>query len=103
MSDPHSQYRRELRQYVTGLVLAVILTTISFTFVAYVDFSRLTLLIIIAVAAVVQVIVHFHYFLHINLSKSKRDDLQLILFSSLIVLLMAGGTIWILMNLKMRM
>ena len=45
-----------------------------------------------------QVIAHFRFFLHIDLSRSSRDDLQLILFSTMIVILMVGGTIWITIN-----
>ena len=64
---------------------------------------RHTLLLIIAGAAIVQIVAHFRFFLHIDLSKSKRDDLQLILFSSLIVLLMVSGTLWITLNQYQRM
>jgi cytochrome o ubiquinol oxidase operon protein cyoD len=97
------ELRRERRSYLIGLALAAVLTAAAFGAVAWSGWPRTTLLWIIATTAVVQVGVHFRYFLHIDLSKSKRDDLQLILFSFLIVLLMAGGTIWILTNLRARM
>jgi GH15 family glucan-1,4-alpha-glucosidase len=48
-------------------------------------------------------IVHFRFFLHISLRKSARDDLQLMLFSALIVILMVSGTLIILFNLRARM
>ena len=38
-----------------------------------------------------------------SLARSSRDDLQLILFSTLIVALMVGGTLVILFNLHGRM
>lgn len=53
--------------------------------------------------ALLQIIVHFRFFLHIDLRKSARDDLQLILFTALIVLLMVGGSLVILLNLRHRM
>ncbi|MHA6720419.1 hypothetical protein ACX40Y_13325 [Sphingomonas sp. RS6] len=53
--------------------------------------------------ALVQMIVQFRCFLHISLQRSARDDLRLILFSTLIVALMVGGTLVILFNLRMRM
>ncbi len=86
-----------------GLALAIVLTAVAFGSVAWGGLSRTTVLWIVAVTAVAQIVVHFRFFLHIDLSKSKRDDLQLILFSSLIVAVMVGGTIWILANLQMRM
>lgn len=56
----------------------------------------------IGALALVQIVVHFRFFLHIDLSRQKREDLQLILFSTLLLILMAGGTIWIMLNLYAR-
>lgn len=97
------EYLSELRSYVIGLALAVTLSAIPFAGVAWHILPRLSLLWIIAGAALLQVITHFRFFLHIDLSKSKRDDLQLILFSTLNVILMVGGTIWIIVNQYNRM
>ena len=47
--------------------------------------------------------VHFRCFLHVDLKCSARADLMLILFSSLIIALMVGGTLVILLNLRTRM
>ena len=101
--EHRDEYRRELASYVIGLASAVVLTAVAFGTVALDAFSRTTTLWIVAGTALLQVVVHFRFFLHIDLSRSKRDDLQLILFSSLIVLLMVGGTLWILSNLHDRM
>ncbi len=97
------EYRRELRSYLIGALLAAILCAVAFASVAFSGLTRPLLLWIIASTAIVQITVHFRFFLHIDLARSKRDDLQLILFSTLIVLLMVGGTIWILWNLHTRM
>ena len=50
-----------------------------------------------------QIIIQVRYFLHIDLSRQKREDLQLILFSLLLLTVMAGGTIWIMGSLAGRM
>ena len=97
------EYRADLRSYLIGLGLAVVLSAIPFAAIAFGRYSQRTAFIIIAACAIVQIPTHFRFFLHIDLSRSKRDDLQLILFSTLIVVLMIGGTIWILGNQKMRM
>jgi cytochrome o ubiquinol oxidase operon protein cyoD len=51
----------------------------------------------------VQMAVQFRCFLHISLKRSSRHDLQLILFSTLIIALMVSGTLVILFNLRGRM
>jgi cytochrome o ubiquinol oxidase operon protein cyoD len=98
-----AEYRRELRSYIVGFTAAAVLTVAAFISVAWGGLSRPSILWIVGISAIVQIVVHFRFFLHIDLSKSKRDDLELILFSALIVILMAGGTLWILANQQMRM
>lgn len=95
--------RRELRSYGLGFAAAAVLTAVPFVLVAARLASAGTAYWIIGICALVQLVVHFRFFLHIGLGRSSRDDLQLILFTALIILLMAGGTIWILANLHHRM
>ncbi len=97
------EYARELQSYIVGFGLALGLSIVPFALVAWGGVERVTSLWIIAAFALVQIIVHFRFFLHIDLSGQKREDLQLILFSALLFALMAGGTIWIMYNLHMRM
>ncbi|WP_025886673.1 cytochrome o ubiquinol oxidase subunit IV [Asaia prunellae] len=97
-ADHEMERRQELRGYSIGLVLAVLLSALPFAGVMLGLFPRAALIWIIAIAALCQVVVHFRFFLHIDLSSSHRDDLQLILFSLLIVALMVGGTLWVLGN-----
>ena len=98
-----SQYRQELRSYAIGLATALVLTAIPFGLVAFFDLPRPTALAVIGVLGLLQVAVHFRFFLHVDLSRQKREDLQLILFSGLILAIMAAGTIWIMANLHTRM
>lgn len=93
----------ERRGYVWGLLAALVLTLIPFGLVAYAEIEPLTLYGSIAACAIVQIVVHFRFFLHITLARNKREDLQLILFTLLILTIMGGGTLWILFNLYYRM
>lgn len=102
MSKPKEQ-ARELRSYWIGYGLALALSIVPFALVAWGGLTGATTLWMVGAFALVQIVVHFRFFLHIDLSGQKREDLQLILFSVLLFTLMAGGTIWILYNLHMRM
>lgn len=99
----HAGRPSELRSYVLGFAFAALLTGGAFVLVATHYLSRTATLAGIAVLALLQTVVHFHYFLHIDLKKSHRDDLQLVLFTGLIVGLMVGGTLWILTSQFHRM
>lgn len=103
MSAPNEGERRETRSYVIGYLLALALTGGAFAAVRWPSFAATTTVAIVFGLALVQIIVHFCFFLHVSLAKSSRDDLQLVLFSTLIVALMVSGTIVILTNLRERM
>lgn len=103
MSDPGADRAREVRTYMIGYGVALALTATAFGVVHWGRFGINTTLAAVFALGLVQVVVHFRCFLHIGLRKSSRDDLQLILFSTLIIGLMVSGTLVILMNLRQRM
>ena len=98
-----SERAQDLRHYVTGFVAAVVLTALSFLTAILQPFGPAGIFATLALLAVAQVIVHFRFFLHIDLSRQKREDLQLILFTVLLLAIMAIGTLWIMGNLATRM
>ncbi|CAN7692248.1 cytochrome C oxidase subunit IV family protein [Caballeronia sp. LjRoot29] len=100
--DPRQEERREFRSYLWGAGIALLLTLVPFALVHWADLPRLPMLIVIGVFALVQILVHFRYFLHISFAH-KREDLQLILFSALLLTIMVAGTIWIMASLALRM
>ena len=93
----------ERRNYLVGLALAAVLTAVPFTLVAWRPLGHVPTIGVIALAAVAQVVVQFRYFLHIDLSASKREDLQLILFATLIIAIMVGGGLIVMASMHMRM
>ena len=58
--------KSDLPSYIVGFVLAVLLTAVSFAFVAWQHAPRSTVLWVIAVTAIVHVGVHLRFFLHIT-------------------------------------
>jgi cytochrome o ubiquinol oxidase operon protein cyoD len=92
--------KRILKSYLTGFVLALSLTLIPFGLVLSDVLPRTLILSVIFLAALVQILVHLHYFLHLDISSDERWNLLSILFTGIIVVIMVGGTIWILYNLS---
>ncbi len=93
----------EIITYVTGYGLAMMMTIAAFALVHWRWAPPPTALGIVFGLALAQIIVHFRCFLHVTLREPAREDLQLILFSTLIVVLMVAGTLVVLFNLRMRM
>ena len=102
-ADTDEDRSRELRSYRIGIALAVLLTAAAFAIVLFRLLSAGSALYAIFALGLVQIGVHFRFFLHIDLRRSARSDLQLILFSALIILMMVGGTIVLMFNLRSRM
>ncbi|USI72787.1 cytochrome o ubiquinol oxidase subunit IV [Sphingomonas morindae] len=103
MSAPDAAKRRAIRTYLIGYGAALLLTGAAFAAVHWPVVGPRASFALILALALVQIIVQFRCFLHIRLNRTSRDDLQLILFSALIVALMVGGTLVILFNLRGRM
>ncbi|AWZ01355.1 cytochrome bo(3) ubiquinol oxidase subunit 4 [Rhodobiaceae bacterium] len=103
MTDDNAELHHELRQYLIGFALSLALTVVAFGLVAWGGLAFKTALATIGALAIIQIIVQFRYFLHIDLSAQKREDLHLVLFTILLLTIMAAGTIWIMSNLAVRM
>lgn len=102
MTSPRLE-RRETMTYVVGYGLALLLTCAAFGLVYLHLLGAEQAFYTVLGLGAVQMVVHFRCFLHVDLRRSARADLQLILFSSLIMALMVGGTLVILLNLQKRM
>ena len=92
---------KEFRHYVIGFVLAIVLTIIPFTLVATVGGTISFFALILC--ALLQLIVHLRFFLHLSYKGQQKEDLQLVMFTGLILLIMVGGSVWVLGDLYNRM
>jgi cytochrome o ubiquinol oxidase operon protein cyoD len=102
LTSPRLQ-QRETMTYVVGYGLALLLTCAAFGLVYLRLLGARQAFYTVLGLGLAQMLVHFRCFLHIDLKRSARADLQLILFSGLIIALMVGGTLVVLANLQTRM
>jgi cytochrome o ubiquinol oxidase operon protein cyoD len=100
--DQKQDERRDFLSYAWGIGAALSLTLVPFGLVYWAGLPRSKLYIVIGALALLQMIVHFRFFLHFGF-KRKREDLQLILFSTLLLVIMVAGTLWIMSSLAVRM
>ncbi len=102
MTSPRLE-RRETLTYAVGYGLALVLTLAAFTLVYLRLLDSRAAFYTVLGLGLAQMLVHFRCFLHIDLKRSARADLTLLLFSSTIICLMVIGTIVVLFNLRDRM
>jgi cytochrome o ubiquinol oxidase operon protein cyoD len=103
MDDARSNDLRTARSYLTGLGLALLLTAVPFAVVSFELLNRTQALLAIAAAAVVQVLVHLRYFLHLDLIQTPRENLLALCFAAILIVIMIGGSLWIMFDLHHRM
>ena len=116
----------DLATYLTGFVFALLLTLLAFGLVIVgrgyslepIDkvlgiFSygevitgkmpRHLIIVGVIVLAILQISVHLRYFLHLSFGSPQNWNLQAILFALFIIIIMVGGTLWIMNDLNGHM
>lgn len=95
----HEGNHGSVKSYMIGFVLSVILTAIPFGLVMYPSLPKdLTVMIVVALA-VIQVVVHLVYFLHMDRSKEQRSNVTTFLFTTLVIALLVGLSLWIMFSI----
>ncbi|VFP80665.1 cytochrome o ubiquinol oxidase subunit IV [Candidatus Erwinia haradaeae] len=93
----------DLKTYLRGFILSIILTVIPFWVVITHTGSKNTVLSLAIICAIIQVFVHLICFLHLNRKSEEGWNLIAILFAALIVLIIIIGSLWIMWNLNYNM
>ena len=90
--------------YVTGFILAVILTVIPFWLVmGKVISDRSTAVMVLGIFAIIQVIVHMYFFLHMNGKIQGGWTLMSTIFSVVFVAITIAGTLWVMFHMNTNM
>lgn len=102
---------KTLKSYMVGLILALILTLLSFHIASlHLDpktaahaLSDKAYFWVMMLLAVIQLFVQVVCFLRINSSKEGRWELMPFLFTIFVVFVVVGGSMWIMWNLNYNM
>ncbi|MCJ2103505.1 cytochrome o ubiquinol oxidase subunit IV [Methylobacterium sp. E-046] len=100
---PRADVWSSVRTYLIGLVLAAILTAAAFatsyTGLIYGPGVPVALIVF----ALAQVGVHLVFFLHLTTAPDNINNAMALAFGALIVLLLIGGTVWIMLHMNQAM
>lgn len=89
-----------LKAYVTGFVLSIVLTLAAYLIVVNDIWSRSVILTAIILLAILQLLVQLIYFLHLGRESKPRWNLIALSFAALVVGIVVIGSIWIMNNLN---
>ena len=102
ISEHSSDKEASVFSYSLGFILCVFMTIWAYMAVTG-SLSRKTTLLIISVLAFLQFIAQTYFFLHLGNENKPRWRLASYLFMIMVVLILFGGSIWIMNNLNYRM
>ena len=92
-------HQGSLRGYLTGFVLAAILTIIPFWLVmGHVFDNRWLTITLVLLLAVVQIFVHIVYFLHLDTRSEGGWNMMAFIFTIVLVVIVLGASIWVMYN-----
>ncbi len=103
--DEHGQedIGKGIRGYLIGLVLALLLTAASFGVLRTHYVWAPAIPIALIVFAIAQMGVHLVFFLHITTGPDNTNNVMALAFGVLIVVLLIGGSLWIMAHLNRNM
>lgn len=102
--DPMHEHQGSLRGYLTGFVLAAILTVIPFWLVmGHVIANKQLLILVILALAIVQIFVHIVYFLHLDTRSEAGWNMMAFIFTAVLVIIVLGASIWVMYNENVNM
>jgi cytochrome o ubiquinol oxidase operon protein cyoD len=97
------EIKADLRNYLVGLGLATLLTVVSFFIAGTSLVWGPSIPIALFVLAIAQMGVHLVFFLHLTTGDDNVNNIMALAFGVLIVLLLIGGSLWIMDHLNHNM
>jgi len=102
-TGPGGQAHGSVKEYVTGLILSIVLTVIPFYLVMSGAASDTLTVVAIVVAAIAQVLVQMVFFLHMNGSSGQTWLTASAVYTVFILLFVIVGSLWIFEHLNHNM
>ncbi|HSX31469.1 MAG TPA: cytochrome o ubiquinol oxidase subunit IV [Candidatus Saccharimonadales bacterium] len=99
----HDSHPLSLTKYIVGFVGCVALTMAAYLLVTRSTLSTGPIVAILALLAIAQFIVQMVLFLHVGEEHGPRWKLAVMCLMLSVVLILVGGSIWIMNNLNYRM
>ncbi len=100
----HPKGQHKLKMYLVGFVLSIILTLIAFVIVEKQLLSEYFRYLSVGLLAFIQAFIQVFYFVRSNTSRADGVwNVLAFLFSIFVIIILVGGSMWIMYNLNYNM
>jgi cytochrome o ubiquinol oxidase subunit IV len=100
MIDTQHGWNRSFKPVFLGFISSLVLVLSAYRIVTHHDFAAFSLTLSIFSIAILQVLLQLFFFLHLGLESKPRWGMVTFLFTALVILVVMGGTLWIMSNLN---
>ena len=100
MIDPHHGWNVSFKPQYLGFISSLILTIAIYRIVIHHHLGGWVLAMAIFGLALIQAFVQLIFFLHLSLETKPRWNLITFLFTVLVIIVVIGGSLWIMSNLN---
>ena len=97
-----NENRGTVRSYVIGFVLSIVCTLLAYYLVVQPALPLGQLLVAVVGLALAQFVVQLLFFLHLGREDGSRWKLLVFLFMTGVVVIVVGGSLWIMQSLNYR-
>jgi cytochrome o ubiquinol oxidase operon protein cyoD len=99
MIDPHHGWNASLKPQCIGFVISFVLVVSVYRIVTHHHLSDGLLYATVYISALAQALAQLVFFMHLGLESKPRWNTITFLFTLLVIVLVIGGSIWIMNNL----
>lgn len=93
-------HKVQLQSYSIGFILSLLLTVVPFVAVMRHAIHGSALVAILFIFAILQLMVQLLFFMHLTEEKRPRLQATALAFMVMVVIIVAGGSLWIMYNLN---
>lgn len=103
IDEQYEASRRAMNSYVIGFVLSIIFTLIPYFMVVHGLFGNSGLVSAVVGFGVAQLLTQVIFFLHLSKKSRPHWNMIVFVFTTLIVAILVGGSLWVMNNLNYNM
>jgi cytochrome o ubiquinol oxidase operon protein cyoD len=99
MIDQHHGWYKSFKPLWIGYTLSLLLIVSAYRFLTYYHLTHGALIVALFFFALVQALIQLVFFMHLGIESKPRWNLITFLFTVLVLVIIVGGSIWIMENL----
>ena len=100
MIDLHHGWNVSFKPQFLGFVLSIILTVAAYRIVTHHHLTGSTLVLTLVGIGILQAAVQLIFFLHLGLETKPHWNMITFVFTVLVIIIVVGGSVWIMNNLN---